>query len=276
MASLPRKRMTVPLAPLVAGVLATVVALVFALLPGDLLGALVLGSGIAALVPAAEPPLGATARAALILIGGGGIGLAAWFATFLLVGTRSIAIGGRAATVDNLPVLRRADAHPDAPARRPLFAAQDLGTPFLDIRAPVHVVVDDEEAEAPVAATPIPPFERALPADLDLPLSAYDPHAVRSDTIAAAPAPASRPPVFDAGERFETFELTPMVRSAPDVAAPVPAASPRAEFDPSVSINALLDRLEKGVTRRMPAAPATRDESLQESLASLRRLAMTR
>lgn len=275
MASLPRKRITVPLAPLVAGVLATVVALVFALLPGDLLGEIVLSSGVAALVPAAEPPLGATARAALILIGGGGIGLAAWFATFLLVGTRSIAIGGRAATVDNLPVLRRADAHPDAPARRPLFAAQDLGTPFLDIRAPVHVVADDVVEQAPVAAT-IPPFERALPADLDLPLSAYDPHALRSDTIAAEPSPASRPPVFDAGDRFETFELTPMVRAAPDAAAPEPAAPPRADFDPSASINALLDRLEKGVTRRMPAAPATRDESLQESLASLRRLAMTR
>lgn len=31
------------------------------------------------------------------------------------------------------PQLRRADAHPDAPARRPIFAASDLGTPMDDV-----------------------------------------------------------------------------------------------------------------------------------------------
>jgi hypothetical protein len=59
MVALTRKRITAPLAPLVAGVLAAFVALVVALMPADMLGKLVLASGIAALVPAAEPPLGA-------------------------------------------------------------------------------------------------------------------------------------------------------------------------------------------------------------------------
>ena len=57
--------------------------------------------------------------------------------------------------------------------------------------------------------------------------------------------------------------------------SPVPPG-PYSIDDLADDVIALLDRLEKGVTRRMPVAPATRDESLQESLASLRRLAMTR
>ena len=248
MASLHSKRLIVPLAPLGAGVVAALVALIVALLPADLLGRLVLDSGIAALVPAAEPPLGATARAALILIGGGGIGLIAWFTLFLLIGTRSISLAGRHAAPDDVPVLRRADAHPDAPARRPLFAAQDLGTPFLDVRAPVHVVAEDADAVALPAPMATLPTERALPADLDLPLSSYGPD-----------APAEDLPIVSA----------PLV----EVVAPVP---PRADIDPSASLHSLLDRLEQAVTRRTPAPSPTGEERLQESLASLRRLAIGR
>lgn len=278
MDALIRKRLTLPLAPLGAGILAIGVALLFALLPSELLGNLVLDSGIATLVPAAEPPLGVTARAALVLIGGGGIGLVAWFALFLLLGTRSIAISGRGTQSHDLPVLRRADAHPDAPARRPLFATQDLGTPFLDVRAPVHIVAEELPA----------PIERALPVDLDLPMSAYDPQAIpeapmerASIEVASLPAaPGPRPQVFEDGERFETFELTPMVRTAMPaaieaVAAPASPIVP----DQAASIHSLLDRLEKGVTRRAPPSAAqhsTHRESLQDSLASLRRLATTR
>ena len=45
-----------------------------------------------------------------------------------------------------MPVLRRADAHPDAPPRRPVFANSDLGTPFLDVKA------------EPIVETPIGPI----------------------------------------------------------------------------------------------------------------------
>ncbi|MEG3088754.1 hypothetical protein [Sphingomonas sp. PB4P5] len=285
MVAIPRKRLTVPLAPLIAGVLAAFVALVVAVLPADLLGRLVLGSGIAAVVPAAEPPLGATARAALILIGGGGIGLVAWFAVFLMIGTRSIVLSGRGDAADAVPVLRRADAHPDAPPRRPLFATQDLGTPFLDVRAPVQDVVEH-------MATPAT-LERDLPADLDQPLSAFDPAAIPHTPIAPSapiapmaapgPLPLRRPQMFDERERFETFALTPIVREAEPAPEPAFAATPirpvapvRAEFDPSASIHALLDRLEKGVTSRAPSPRVAREESLQESLASLRKLATNR
>lgn len=278
MVTIPRKRLTVPLAPLIAGGLAVLVALVFALMPADLLGRLALDSGIAAVVPAAEPPLGATARMALVLVGGGGVGLIGWLALYLMIGTRSISISGREAAADAPPVLRRADAHPDAPARRPLFANQDLGTPFLEVRAPVHLALE----------------ERDLPVDLDQPLASFDPRAIPQQPAEWLPPPASlspakRPQVFEAGERFETFDLTPKPGLQPfaevDEVDRVEGiaggtgrkthAAARPEFDASASIHALLDRLEKGVAKPV-VAPAPVSAGLQESLASLRRLATSR
>jgi hypothetical protein len=280
-----RPHLILPVAPLGAAALAASVALLFAVMPASILENLVLDSGIAALVPAAEPPLGFTARAALIMIGGGGLGLLAWLGLYLLYGTRTIDLNRKMApATDAAPILRRADAHPDAPARRPLFASRDLGTPFLDVTAPTRV------AGQPVSVGPMPdlpyqsrvepkladsaPAERALPQDLDQPLSAFDPQAI------PAVAAAWRPQVFEAGERFETFELPAIATPEPDVQLPrhaPPRPAPRTEFDASASIHALLDRLEKGVVRRETAndaAPAMPPQSLQESLASLRRLAM--
>lgn len=281
-----RKRLNLPVAPLIAGGVAAITATVFALLPGGILDNLVLDSGIAAVIPAAEPPLGFTARALLVLIGGGGLGLIAWFALYLLIGTRSIAIlGSDVSKTADVPVLRRADAHPDAPARRPLFANSDLGTPFLDVRAPVHLVAEDIAETLPVPAPPpivapvvrMPPVEAPLPVDLDQPLAAFDPHAIPDQPIAWFVPPRPTPPValviqperpqtFTPGERFETFELKP-----------VPAKPARSEFDASASIHSLLDRLEKSVARREPEVVAPivppRHDSLQEALTTLRRLA---
>jgi len=108
-----------------------------------------------------------------------------------------------------------------------------------------------------------------------------------------SPVSPSRQQVFDAGERFETFPLTPPVRNPapvpaspgqgmPEAAAPLasirPSVSARVEDDPSASIHALLDRLERvvgqreAVARRAPP-PAAREDSLEETLGTLRRLA---
>jgi hypothetical protein len=278
-----RPHLILPVAPLGAAALAASVALLFAVMPASILENLVLDSGIAALVPAAEPPLGITARAALIMIGGGGLGLLVWLGLYLLVGKGTIDLNRATAgaAMDAMPVLRRADAHPDAPARRPLFASRDLGTPFLDVKAPMQDGIDQP---APVSSPDIPrplaaespPTERPLPRDLDQPLAAFDPQAMSAATW--------RPQVFEAGERFETFDLpaVPTPEPAAPVAEAVPAVakSPRAtrpDFDASASIHALLDRLEKGVVRRETAndaAPSIPPQSLQESLASLRSLAI--
>jgi hypothetical protein len=94
-----------------------------------------------------------------------------------------------------------------------------------------------------------------------------------------------RRPVFDPGERFDTFDLTPV---APRVPAPAPSpftpsVPPMPRPDPSATIHALLDRLERGVARREveappppPAPPPQRHESLEETLDVLRRLATRR
>jgi hypothetical protein len=265
-----------PVAPVVAGIIGVLTAAMFAVVPTDLLESMVVDSGIAAVLSAAEPPLGLTARLVLVLLCGGGVGMIAWFALFLAFGARTMVVQRSRGDRSHAPVLRRADAHPDAPARRPLFANTDLGTPFLDVRArPVHVT-------APTVVEP--PVERPLPIDLDQPLAAYDRAAVPETPLNWSPTPAraepvvilpaERPQTFDPGERFETFPLTPMVRSTaePVADAPAPPSEP-ARGDPSETIHALLDRLERVVGQRTPAAPPPPQETLEDTLAVLRRMA---
>lgn len=315
-AFLNRQRLNLPIAPFAGAVIGFVAAALFALMPTEMLEDLVVNAGIAAVVAAAEPPLGLTARFVLIFVVGGGIGLFAWFSLFLLLGSRSIVIqpADELEAGDRAPILRRADAHPDAPARRPLSAARDLGTPFLEVHAerPLHMGVQEDDAEvieivpatdpvlaeAETAPEPVEgseaaeaPAEKALPADLDQPLAAFDPSSIPDDPADWFPAPAPlrmtpRRPVFDPGERFDTFDLTP---AAPRAPAPspspfTPSVPPMPRPDPSATIHALLDRLERGVARREgeapppppPAPPPPRRESLEETLDALRRLATRR
>jgi hypothetical protein len=283
--------MNLPVAPLVALFLGGAAAAGVAVMPAPALEGLVMDSGLPAILSAAEPPLGLTAK--LALAGGTGVAVAlvVWFFLFILLGTRGLSVGKEA------PVrVRRADAHPDAPPRAPLLATRDLGTPFLEVtaarpdaeaieplftqtqtQAPVHVVADEVAAE-PVA----PPEEQPLPVDLQQPLSAYDPGAIL-DTPMPPPvqiAPlrrAPRPQVFDAGERFETFELTPPVRNTPP-----PAPRPRDEAmtrpDTEATIHALLERLERGVVKKGLTGPAQQtpreaERGLEDALVTLRNLA---
>lgn len=271
------KRLNLTLAPLAGGVLGALVAAGLLVVPAASLESLVMASGIPAVLSAAEPPLGFTARAAIAFIAGTGVGVAAWFALHLLFGGQPVAPSPRAEQVetdeDGLPVLRRADAHPDAPARRPVLATRDLGTPFLEVRA---------KKKAKAEPAPIIREEQPLPADLDAPLSAYDPTAI--PVFAAEPVrPVASlfkkpPPPRDPAERIETFELTPAVRPAPRVAPWYPgasAAAPIAAPRTDATIHALLDRLERGVARResVTPPPPPAPPSLQDTLAELRKLA---
>lgn len=311
-----RQRLILPVAPLGGAVMGLVTAVIFALVPGDMLGRVILRSGIPAIIAAAEPPLGMTARIVLALMGGGTIALLGWFALFLVLGTRTVMFGAEAVvepdpdTGEGAPILRRADAHPDAPSRRPVFANRDLGTPFLEVRAREPL---DEAAALPISRGPVD-----LPIDLDQPLSAFDPGAIGKSVPVMPATPAmpafaippeptddvepvlsmmappplvttpARRQIFEPTERFETFELTPMVRTEPS-APPEPRREPRAEpRDTQATINALLERLERGVTdrnARPPAPAAKRDirvesrsadragDRLEDTLGTLRRMA---
>lgn len=272
--------MKIALAPHSAALLGGCAALAVVATPGHLLEALVMDSGLPAVLAPAEPPLGFTARALLALASGALVAGVAWVVASLVLGTRSIALARAPAEsffADDrpMPVIRRADAHPDAPPRPPLLATRDLGTPFLEIGAPAPAT----EPDAPAA--PIAPPERPLPRDLDAPLAAFDPAAIPESPL---PPPVTlplrrkpRPPVFETGERFEVFELTPPVRAQP-ATPPAARTDPIARSQTEASVHALLDRLERGVARsglrpKPEPAPRGAERGLEEALVTLRNLA---
>ncbi len=148
-----------PLYGAVAG--GVVMAAIVAMLSTETLENLVWTTGVAALVPAALPPLGLTARVLLALGSGLLVGALLWSSLFLLFGPGGL-LATRKPREDGVPVVRRADAHPDAPPRKPMSAA-DLGTPMMEVGVGGSGGVRDE---------------RTIPADLDLPLAAFDPKAI--------------------------------------------------------------------------------------------------
>lgn len=241
-------------------------ALLFLLLPAAALEELVLASGLPALFAAAEPPLGLTARLALALLGGAGFGALVWLALFVVFGQSN----DMGATAIDLPVLRKADAHPDAPARRPIFAGRDLGTPFLEIRADERAPLLELASEAEVAQVAIAK-ERA---------EAVAP--VTSAAIPAAPlSPPAPPPIFCGEPVIEPAPVAP--RADPPISTPVWDEEPITAPETAATIHALLDRLERGVGRRdpvirsvplpTPTAAGGEEAALREALGSLRRLA---
>lgn len=252
-------------------VMGVAAAAAMAIAPAPLVEGLVMDSGLPAVLAAAEPPLGLTARAGLALGVGGVVALFGWFACFLMFGSRTLSFGREvpvSAEAVPTPVLRRADAHPDAPARAPLLATRDLGVPFLEITArpkavdaevrevatvaplfaapapePEPVVLEESEPmildqPLPAAEVHFPPAEQDLPLDLGLPMAAFDPDAIPDfpapPSVVPLPLRRKRPAVFDETERFEIFELTPPIRprpSPPPSLRPAPRPEPRAQED---------------------------------------------
>jgi hypothetical protein len=301
------QRLTPNLALAGAGAAGVLVTLATLAIPYGLLETLVVTSGIAAFIPAAEPPLGVTARICVGVFAGGATALVAWFVLSALLMWRESR--GVQEEGERRPVVRRADAHPDAPPRAPLLATRDLGMPFRaqrgnvdseEIEADARVFVPEWNAEEgavdvgdldlpelppePVIAMGVPmppqveptravsiaevnveaappPAPQPLPADLDQPLSAFDPGAIL-EVPRAPPQPLTPlnrtplPPALAEGERFETFELTPPVRVTPaPEARPVPRPENLSAPETDASVHALLDRLERGIARRTHAAP---------------------
>ncbi|MFD1951646.1 hypothetical protein ACFSGX_12800 [Sphingomonas arantia] len=134
------------------------------------------------------------------------------------------------------PQLRRADAHPDAPARRPLFAASDLGTPMDDI--------DPEPlpfGRPPLFVAPVVPVAEEVVDD--------------PDTLLLDESYAS---------------------VAPDVADDNAVIDPQHDLVPEKeTIAALMARLERGLERRgggAMAQQAAADGGLRDALDELRRM----
>ena len=233
--------------------------------PAELLGNFVASTGLPSITAAAEPPLGFKAR-----LGLGGFGAVAVFAlTYILL--RWLDRFGRSAAAEaelvldsadeaeaEAPPRRRRDFHPDAPARRPLLAAHELGEPDLNPWSP---------AEPAPAAEPEPvtvPPEPELVAPRPDPVRYAEVELDRPEP-AAVPPPAIEP----------AAAAPPAVDRAPEPAPQPPIGS---------SIPELMARLEQGLARRRtvppadPAAspavfPEARDDRLQSAIESLQRLA---
>jgi len=177
------------------------VAFVTFAMPDDIFSGLVSASGLPSAIPAAQPPLGATARMAAI-------GLAAG-ATFLLVWSLLRALGkpkgpkrarGSVEVPADPPRLRRADAHPDAPSRHPILAGRDLGASLDEID------VEEETFKAAPLGEPERPMPRFLRRDLVSEASAdpaepehreAQPPEVVTSTVEPGEQPAAAAPVAE-------------------------------------------------------------------------------
>ncbi|RVU04242.1 hypothetical protein EOE18_12135 [Novosphingobium umbonatum] len=206
---------------------------------GELIERLVLALQINTILPMAEPPLGVTARL-LIALGFGLVGaLLGHLVLRWLVGDAAPQVQD-----DKVDYRRRraGDGHPDAPARRPIHAHDELGAYGFDhtgheapayepvpyqpepsyIPAPAPaaavepLVLDTALPLAPVPAEPAPPplAELNQPAPLSpldpvrgTPLTPYEAHDISS---APVPSPAPRVSVV-APEEPEPLEPAPVI-----------------------------------------------------------------
>lgn len=218
--------------------------LVFAM-PEALFSGLVETSRLPDFVAAARPPLGETAR----LVAAATAALAVFAGIWALMhalGRRPAPRVVRARTfaepAADAPKLRRADAHPDAPARAPLLA-RDLGEP-LDLQAfaeaPVEPRVDTSAAG--FEPRPLPAFlvpQAAEPEPAPNPAAESEPEPVESEPLRAEPEPRLERPA-----------------EAERPIAELAARLPEAEAEPDQSLSQLVHRIEFGLARKRQALPA--------------------
>lgn len=250
-------------------------ALVVLSAPVGMLEMLVSSAGISEALPAAAPPLGLSARllmagfAAAMAIGivwvvtgydysASGNGAAKGdrkmgFALSKLAGSRLGALTRVRSAEQALsaPVLRRADAHPDAPARPPIFASRDFGGE--DIFA--HFSGEDIQDRS----------VSAVAASLDLPRAPAPLDEAELPDIAASPIAASAVRPVLAGPSFvPAFASQPeevevdMPAALPSVVGPEPLEPRPLDSRPlaTLSLGELTERLERGLSCRSPAGGA--------------------
>lgn len=238
--------------PLLALTLAAATAFALFAMPSHMFDDVVGRTGLSSVLPAAAAPLGDTAR---LLVAGFGAVLVGVLAFF---GLRAIDRLGPARPIrlraDAVPELRREDAHPDAPARRPIFATLDLGKSLdegaIEVISKGWPAPAADHQDAPVAMEVENAETVPLTSDstFDVPERAARPAASLADDAAAAPeetvyAAYIEPPVEPAEAPAD---------SPTSMSEPLPPAA-RQSSDESVA--GLMARLEAGLARRGAAGP---------------------
>jgi hypothetical protein len=205
-------------------------------MPEPLFSGLVEASRLPQFVAAAQPPLGETARFAMV----GAAALLTFAAIWALMAALDRVPERAAPSAEpeaEAPRLRRADAHPDAPARRPLLA-RDLGEPL-----------ELEELAGPAE----PPAEEPPFADAELgPLPGF---LVPQEPEPELEAEAEAEPEAEAALQWNApLEAEP--EPEPPVAA-LAAQLPEAAAPNDASLAQLVNRIESGLTRKRQALPAS-------------------
>lgn len=184
--SLARSLDTVPFVPVVAVLFGLVAGILIGATPGWMLERGVVASGLPDFIAAAAPPLGTKARImAAILAALGTAGLL--FLVLMPLGKLVKPNGtvGNGSRIENDSNVVEHPPHPDAPARRPLFAESDLGAPFMSDEAIAHAR-DELVLETPVDDDPDPMEECFAEAAQDAAEQLDEP-----DLQTAAPLPTS-------------------------------------------------------------------------------------
>lgn len=221
-------------------------------MPESLFSSLVAATPLPDFVAAAQPPLGETARFAAV----GAVSLLTFAAVWALMSALGRLPAGRKPEAEPeavAPRLRRADAHPDAPARRPLLA-RDLGEP-LDLEDFPEAAVEEEPAAAEAEHRPLPAF--------------LVPQAPEPEPVAQAePGFDAAEPQWDEPEpRWDSIEPEwAEAEPAPEPEAemeaePVPVSElaaqlPEAEKESDQPLSQLVNRIEFGLARKRQALPA--------------------
>jgi hypothetical protein len=225
----------------VAGLAAISIGFLAFAMPEDLFSSLVSASHIPDLVAAAAPPLGMKARYAVM-------GGAAAFA-FLICWSLLRALDARPSATPkakparkeaepDAPRLRRADAHPDAPSRRPLFAGAELGEPDADVyELDTPEFAADDSFEPAALPVEIPEAQVAEP-EIAEPVSRL-PRFLVAEAEQEAPTPS---PIVEAAQKQKVVGLT------------VPPSND-GEIRDAASIGALMSRLERGLAERKEPEP---------------------
>ena len=244
--------------------------LVFAM-PEDVFSDLVVQSGLPAWLPAAEPPLGLKARAAVIAA----VALLVFALVLLLLrgvdrlSARPAKAHAKAAGAEaelEAPRLRRVDAHPDAPAPRPILAGRDLGG-FADAGEYDYPPDSDDEMFADLPAEPLPGFltpSRDGPEEIEeghFEESPFEAHHEESEAGAPEPQHAQYEESGFEPARAEEEPLTLDTPADDRGVEAIVAELPEAE-EPLVLDTPADDRSIEAMVSQLPEAEEPRDNSI--------------
>lgn len=224
-----------PLAPISALMLGGAAAFFTLAMPVGLIERFTVATGIAAIVPAAAPPLGDTARMLLVALAGVGGALLGGGSVLLAGGRKAKAKPAYADEIWSDETFASTAVAPAKP-RAPLLATRDLGSP-----EPVTEAVIEAEA---VTEAELEPFELT---------DIYVPEPVEAEA---------------------TPEVEAQAPAEPKPTAPAPLPSPAAESSISDLMGRFESGLTRRATSAIsPAAEAQDDPALREALEELKRIA---